>query len=72
MGDVGKLLIAVGVITVIVGLVLFLASKTSLGRLPGDLVVRRENFTFIFPLASCIIISVVLSLIVWLLSRFRR
>ncbi len=72
MSEIGKLLVGIGVISIVVGLVLLLIGKTPLGRLPGDLVVRRENFTFIFPLATCIIISVVLSVIMWLVFRFRR
>ena len=74
MTDMGKLLIVFGAAIVAAGVVLFLVGKTPLGRLPGDLVFRRENsnITFIFPVASCIIISVVLSLILWLVFRFRR
>jgi ribose/xylose/arabinose/galactoside ABC-type transport system permease subunit len=72
MGEIGKILIGIGAITVVVGLILFLVGKTPLGRLPGDFIVRRENFTFIFPVATCIIISVVLSVMMWLFFRFRR
>ncbi len=72
MTEMGKLLILLGAVAVVVGVIFLLIGKTPLGRLPGDLVFRRENFTFIFPLATCIIISVVLSLIMWLVFRFRR
>ncbi len=72
MTELGKLLITVGAVAVIAGTILLLMGKTSLGRLPGDIVVRRENFTFFFPLASSIVISIVLSLILWLIFRLRH
>jgi hypothetical protein len=74
MTEMGKLLIVLGGAAVVAGVILLLIGKTPLGRLPGDLVFRRENpnITFIFPVASCIIISVVLSLLAWLVFRFRR
>jgi len=72
MSELGKLLVLVGVLTAVAGAVLLLAGKTPLGRLPGDIVVRRENFTFYFPLATGILVSVILSLLVWLIFRLRQ
>jgi membrane protein implicated in regulation of membrane protease activity len=67
---VGKLLILVGGILIIVGAVVILAGKIPwLGRLPGDLYVQRPNFTFYFPLTTSILISVILSLVVYWLTR---
>ena len=66
----GKLLIFLGAILIIAGVVLVLAGKIPwLGRLPGDIYVERPNFTFFFPLTTSILISVILSLVVYLLSR---
>ncbi len=66
----GKLLVLLGVVLVVLGLVLQLSGRIPwLGRLPGDIVIRREHFTFYFPLTTGIVISIVLSLLVWLLRR---
>ena len=62
-------LIAIGVVFVAVGLLWPWLTRLGLGRLPGDIAVERGNFSFYFPLATCLIISVVLSLILWLLNR---
>ena len=70
MREIGKFLIVIGVVIVLVGLVFWggLAPKW-LGRLPGDIRIERGNSAFYFPIVTCIIISIVLSL---LLSLFRR
>ena len=66
----GKTLIVMGIIIALVGVVVSLAGKLPwLGRLPGDIYVKRENFTFYFPLATSIIISVVLSLLMWFFRK---
>ncbi len=67
--DVGKLLILVGVALVLVGALWLLGERIGLGRLPGDIVVRGERFTFYFPLATCVLLSLLLSLLVWLVKR---
>ena len=74
MGDLGKLLVLLGGAIVIIGLAMILLGRTSLplGRLPGDIVYRGKNTTFYFPLATSILISVVLSLLLYLIGRFRR
>lgn len=66
----GKILILFGLIIAGIGAVVLLGAKIPfLGRLPGDILIRRKNFTFYFPLATCIIISIILTLIFWLLRR---
>lgn len=74
MTGLGKLLIGLGVVLVVVGIVVTLANRTGLplGRLPGDIVYRGKNTTFYFPLVTCILLSVVLSLVMWLIQRFSR
>jgi hypothetical protein len=74
MTDLGKLLLLVGGVIIVVGAVLLLAGKfhLPLGRLPGDIVYRGKNTVFYFPIATCILISVILSLIFWLFGRGHR
>jgi hypothetical protein len=70
IGYLGKLLIILGAVLVAVGLLFtFLGKIPWVGRLPGDIVIHKKNVTFYFPLATSIILSVVLSLILWLISR---
>ncbi len=72
MGEVARLIIILGVVLVIVGLILLAAQKLPfLGKLPGDIVIKRENYTFYFPLATSIIISIIISLILYLIGKFR-
>ena len=74
MFELGKFLLIVGGIIVVLGLVLLFAGKFNLpiGRLPGDIVYRGKNTVFYFPLATSIILSIVLSLIFWLIGRSRH
>ncbi len=74
MGDLGKLLVLLGGTIVIVGLAMILLGRTNLplGRLPGDIIYRGKNMTFYFPLATSILISVVLSLLLYLIGQFRK
>ena len=70
MSEIGKLLIVFGVLIAAVGVVIVLAGRLPwIGRLPGDIYVRRGDFTFYFPLATSILVSVVLTLIFWLIGR---
>ena len=70
MNDVGKILIAFGLLIALVGLVLVLVGRVPwVGRLPGDIHIQRGNFTFYFPLATSILVSIVLTLIFWLIGR---
>jgi hypothetical protein len=70
MAELGKTLIVFGLVLTLVGLALWSFGGLSIiGRLPGDLYIRRGNFTFYFPLATCILLSIVFSLILMLLRR---
>lgn len=70
MGDVGKLLIVFGLLIAAVGVVVVLAGRLPwVGRLPGDVYVQRGNWTFYFPLATSIVVSLVLTLLFWLIGR---
>jgi hypothetical protein len=70
MSEIGKLLIVFGILIALVGVGLLLAGRLPwIGRLPGDVYVRRGNFTFYFPLATSILVSLVLTLIFWAFGR---
>jgi hypothetical protein len=70
MGDLGRMAMIAGAVLLVVGALLSFGSRIPwLGRLPGDIVVERENFRFYFPLATSILISIILSL---LAAVFRR
>ncbi|QPC41722.1 DUF2905 domain-containing protein [Kaustia mangrovi] len=66
----GKLLIIFGLILVTAGLLWPLLARIGLGHLPGDIVIEREGFTLYLPLASSLVISAALSLVLWLIGRF--
>ena len=74
MSELGKLLILAGGVLLLIGLLLILAGRLSLpiGRLPGDVVYRGEHTTVYFPLATSILLSVVLSLVLYLIGRLRH
>jgi len=74
MTDLGKLLLVLGGVIFLVGAVLLLAGSFNLplDRLPGDIVYRGKSSVFYFPIATCILISVVLSLLFWLFGRGHR
>ena len=74
MMDVGKILLFFGIILLVLGgLFLFLGrSGLPIGRLPGDFLYRGKNTTFYFPLATSVVLSVVLSLVLYVIGRFRR
>jgi Protein of unknown function (DUF2905) len=74
MLDLGKLLVGLGLALLVIGGIVMLLSRTGLplGRLPGDILYRGKNTTFYFPLATSILVSVVLSLVLFLISRLRR
>lgn len=70
LGDVGRTLVILGIVIAVVGGVLLLGSRIpGLGRLPGDIVYRKGSFTFYFPLATSILLSVVLTIVFRLLRR---
>jgi hypothetical protein len=70
MQDVGRMLIVLGVVIALLGVVLLFAGRVpGLGRLPGDIHVERGNWTFYFPLGTSIVLSLLLTLVLWLLNR---
>ncbi len=70
MTGMGKALIFLGLIIAAIGVVVYFSGKIPwLGRLPGDIHIKRENFSFYFPLATSILVSLLLSLILWLFRR---
>jgi len=70
MGGIGRILIYLGLLLVVLGVIFSLAGKIPwFGHLPGDITIERERFTFYFPLATCLIISVILSLVLYLFRR---
>ena len=69
-GPIGKMLMLMGAVLIIFGAVLAVAGRLpGVGRLPGDILIRRGNFTFFFPIATCIVVSVLLTLLFSLISR---
>jgi uncharacterized protein YybS (DUF2232 family) len=70
MAGLGKSLIILGIIIIAIGVFITFAGKIPwLGRLPGDIHIKRDNFTFYFPLATCILLSVLISLFFWLFKK---
>jgi hypothetical protein len=70
MAALGRMLIVLGIVIVAVGLVLLFAPKIPhIGRLPGDIYVNKDSFTFYFPLTTCIIVSLLLTLVFWILRK---
>jgi Protein of unknown function (DUF2905) len=74
MAELGRLLLILGVALVVIGCIVMVLGRTGLplGRLPGDVLYRGKNTTFYFPLASSILISVVLSIVLFLIGRLKR
>jgi hypothetical protein len=64
-----KLLIGAGVVLILVGLAWLIGERFGLGRLPGDIVIERGNFRLYFPIATSLIVSVLLSLALWFFNR---
>ena len=74
MTDIGKMLLFLGLVLAAIGLALVLLGRTNLpiGRLPGDIVYRGKNTTLYFPLATSILLSAVLSVVFYVIGRFRH
>ena len=72
--EIGKILFLVGIVLVSAGTLLMLGAKLPLrlGRLPGDIVVRGRNSSFYFPIVTCLIVSVALTVLMWIVNFFRR
>lgn len=70
MGELGKLLIVFGVVLVVMGLLFSFAGKIPwLGHLPGDIYIQRERFSFYFPLMTCLLLSLIITLVLYLFRR---
>ncbi len=74
MSEIGKVLIVLGIFLAIIGVLLLLSDKLpfNFGKLPGDILYQKENFTFYFPITTSIVLSIVFSLILYIFSRFFR
>jgi len=74
IGDLGKMLVLIGAVVIVAGLALILLGRVNipLGRLPGDIVYRGKNTTFYFPLATSILVSVVLSVVLYVIGKMRH
>ena len=70
MPYIGKLLIGLGIVMIAIGVLFLAAGKLPfIGRLPGDIMVQKKNFTFYFPLATCILLSLLLTFLFWLFGK---
>ena len=66
----GKMLIVMGIILILLGIIMTVGPKIPwMGKLPGDIIIKKEHFSFYFPLTSCIIISIILTLLFYLLRK---
>ncbi len=70
MADFGKIFIFIGLLLVVIGFVFIVGNKIPfIGKLPGDIAVEKNNYSFYFPITTCIIISIILSFIFWFFSK---
>ncbi len=74
MAEIGRGIIFIGIVIVIIGIILTFSDKLpfSLGKLPGDIVYKKENFSFYLPITTSIIVSIILSLLLTLFGKFFR
>ena len=74
MNSLGKLLIGAGGLLILIGVIVLLAGRANvpLGRLPGDISYRGKHTAVFFPITTCILLSIVLSFVLWLVNRFLR
>jgi hypothetical protein len=72
--ELGRALLVLGTLLLLIGSLLYFGGKLPfrLGKLPGDIVHRGEHTTFYFPVVTCLVLSAALSLLLWVVSRFRR
>ena len=72
MGELARVMILIGTVLIVIGLVMLVLPRFPfLGRLPGDILIKKEHLTFYFPLATSIVISIIISLILYLINKFR-
>lgn len=67
--DIGRFLVVAGLVLLAAGILWPMIAKVGFGRLPGDIVIERQNMTLYFPLATAIVVSIAFSLLLWLLAR---
>jgi hypothetical protein len=74
MQQLGRTLLLIGAVLMVIGAFWYFGGKLPfrLGRLPGDIIHRGQNSTFYFPMVSCLVISVFITLILWIINQFRR
>lgn len=73
MESIGKYLVVVGIVVALLGVGLIFFDKIPfLGKLPGDIRIEKENFRFYFPITTSILVSVLISLILWLITQFKK
>jgi hypothetical protein len=74
MNELGRMLVGVGAVLVLAGIVLTVLGRANLplGKLPGDIIYRGKNTTFYFPLATSVAVSVILSIVLYVVGRWRR
>lgn len=73
MAPIGKMLVMLGGIIVAVGVLLLFFDKIPyIGKLPGDISIKRDNFQFYFPLTTSILLSIVLSIVLWIISQLKK
>ncbi len=69
-GDIGKIIIFIGLLLVVIGFVWMVGNKLPfIGKLPGDIAIERKNYSFYFPVTTCIIISIILSFLLWFFNK---
>ncbi|MGC1456004.1 MAG: DUF2905 domain-containing protein [Nitrospirota bacterium] len=72
MGEIAKVMIIIGAVLIAAGLVILVFPRLPfVGKLPGDILIKKENYTLYFPLATSIVISIVISLILYIINKFR-
>ncbi len=70
MGDLGKSIILIGIVLIVIGIIMTVAGKIpGVGKLPGDILIKKENFSFYFPLTTCILLSIIISAIMYFFSK---
>ncbi len=70
--NLGKWLVVAGLVLVLIGLAVMLGGRLGLGRLPGDIRYKSDNVTIYIPIATCILVSILLSLVLWIVGRMWR
>jgi uncharacterized protein HemY len=72
MGEIAKVMIVIGAVLLAAGLVILVFPRLPfVGKLPGDILIKKENYTLYFPLATSIVISIIISLILYIINKFR-